>query len=317
MTLNKFLIKKLILSSQLSIGIIFSIFFIFSLLGNLGESFSFLKILYLSLLSSIQILFYIPLFIFFLIISTFSIILRSYNEIIIIMHYISRKKIFYILSGVILIFLFIEFFKFEITQRIENIKLDIIDQNKNLDTLILIQNQNSDKNYTIIKNNLSNKKTVINFRVYNNLFYESIYSDETETFEGQLYTEKYFKLLSDKINEYKNKYHFIDDYSVLPNNKRIIHMKDKNDFKIELKNIFKLIYLLLVLSILIIYSFDRKLISKNSNKTMLYLSSIFIISYSYLIINTNLSFYQNEFQILSIIFILITLCKKTIYEKFI
>ena len=317
MKLNKFLFKKLILSSQLSIGIIFSVFFIFSLLGNLGESFSFLKIIYLSLLSAIQILFYIPLFIFFLIISTFSIILRSYNEIIIIMHYISRKKIFYIFSGVILIFLLIEFFKFEITQRIENIKLDIIGLNKNLDTMILIQNQNSVKNYTIIKDNISDKKTVINFRVYNNLFYESVYSDETETLEGQLYTEKYFKLQSDKINEYKNKFVFIDDYSVLSNDKRIHHMKYKNDFNIELKNVFKLIYLLLVLAILLIYSFDRNLISKNSNKTMLFLSSIFIIAYSYLIINTNLSFYQNEFQILSIIFILITLCKKTIYEKFI
>ena len=59
MTLSIYLIKNFFRALMICSGVSYSIFFIFSLIGNLGERFSFMSILYLSALNSFQIFTYI------------------------------------------------------------------------------------------------------------------------------------------------------------------------------------------------------------------------------------------------------------------
>ena len=86
----------------------YSIFFIFSLIGNLGEKFSFKSILYLSTLNSFQIFTYIPSHLFILSFCLFIIHLKSKNELIIIKEYIELKKLFLIIFPILALFIFIE-----------------------------------------------------------------------------------------------------------------------------------------------------------------------------------------------------------------
>ena len=71
----------------------FVIFFIFSLLGNLNEDYLFNVIIKISFYNSLQILTYVPAFIFLLSVILFIIFLRSKNEMIIIKSYLNIKKL--------------------------------------------------------------------------------------------------------------------------------------------------------------------------------------------------------------------------------
>ena len=97
MILPIYLAKKFFKALVISAGASYSIFFIFSLIGNLGEKFSFNSILYLSALNSFQIFSYIPSQLFIMSLCLFIIHLKSNNELIIIKEYIELKKLFLII----------------------------------------------------------------------------------------------------------------------------------------------------------------------------------------------------------------------------
>ncbi|GIR68012.1 MAG: hypothetical protein CM15mP72_5220 [Pelagibacteraceae bacterium] len=86
----------------------FIIFFIFSLLGNLNEDYLFKTIIKLSLLNSLQILTYVPAFIFLISVILFTIFLRSKNEIIIIKSYLNIKKLMLFFLPVVIFFTILE-----------------------------------------------------------------------------------------------------------------------------------------------------------------------------------------------------------------
>ena len=94
MILPIYLAKKFIKSFCICAGISLSVFFIFSLIGNLGEKFSFNSILYLSVLNSVQIFSYIPSQLFIMSLCLFIIHLKSKNELIVIKEYIELKNYF-------------------------------------------------------------------------------------------------------------------------------------------------------------------------------------------------------------------------------
>ena len=73
-------LKAFIICASLS----YSIFFIFSLMGNLGENLSFKSIFLVSILNSFQIFTYIPSHLYILSFCLFIIHLKSKNELIII-----------------------------------------------------------------------------------------------------------------------------------------------------------------------------------------------------------------------------------------
>ena len=149
MILPIYLAKKFIKSFVISSGASYSIFFIFSLFGNLGEKFSFNSILYLSALNSFQIFSYIPSQLFILSLCLFIFHLKSKNELIIIKEYFELKKLFLIIFPVLALFTFIEIKKDHFSKYIENIKLNIINSKNLVDTKILITSEEERKKYTI------------------------------------------------------------------------------------------------------------------------------------------------------------------------
>ena len=124
-------------------------FFIFSLIGNLGEKFSFKSILYLSTLNSFQIFTYIPSHLFILSFCLFIIHLKSKNELIIIKEYIELKKLFLIIFPILALFTFIEIKKDKFFKNIEKIKSNLINSKNLGDTKILISSEGNKKKYTI------------------------------------------------------------------------------------------------------------------------------------------------------------------------
>ena len=315
MILNSFLINKILKASILSISIILSIFFIFSLLGNLGESYKFSEITYLSFITAIQILSYIPIFIFFLIVVTFTLILKSHNEFIIIAHYLSKKKIIFVFLTYILIFIFLELNKGLIIQKIENTKLNLIESAKYLDTQIVIYKDEDLKNYIIIKNDGDKVKEISIFSTVKASFYEAFYSNKAIISNNQIISEGYYNLLNSKITENKNIIILIENLYDFSNDKRINHLNKKKLFKVNLDAILNFLNILLVILAILLITIDKKLFDKNSNKFIYYLTGTLLIFYLYFVTNISLSILNNEFKYLSLILISIYLFKKTIHEK--
>lgn len=146
MTLSIYLIKKFLKAFGICIGVSYSIFFIFSLIGNLGENFSFESILLLSALNSFQIFAYIPSHLFILSFLLFILSLKSKNELIIIKEYIGLKSLFLIILPILIIFTFIEIEKNKFSKDIETLKSKLL-SSKNLEgKKILISFKDNKKN---------------------------------------------------------------------------------------------------------------------------------------------------------------------------
>ena len=125
MRIANLLYQKYFLSLFICIISSLTIFFIFSLIGNLNEKYSFFTIMNTSILNSIQILLYVPGFIYLFSIILFIIFLRSKNEIIIIRSYFNLKRLILFILPIVIIFTFFEVNKNKLGISIENYKLKI------------------------------------------------------------------------------------------------------------------------------------------------------------------------------------------------
>ena len=125
MILSIYLIKKFFNALLVCGGISYAIFFIFSLIGNLGEKFSFNSILYLSALNSFQIFTFIPSHLYILSFCLIIMHLKSKNELIIIKEYIELKKLLLIIFPILVLFVFIEIKKDSFSAHIEKMKLNL------------------------------------------------------------------------------------------------------------------------------------------------------------------------------------------------
>ena len=153
MKIIKFLYLKYALSFLICLCSTFVIFFIFSLVSNLNENYLFNTILNLSILNSLQILTYVPSFIFLISLVLFSVFLRSRNEIIIIKSYLSKNKFIIFIIPIVMIYSIFEIYKKDLSLYLENNKLNLIQIiNKSKDKII-INEFNNNKIITILKNN--------------------------------------------------------------------------------------------------------------------------------------------------------------------
>ena len=193
MTLKIYLIKKFSKAFIICGGVSCSVFFIFSLIGNLGEKFSFKSILYLSTLNSFQIFTYIPSHLFILSFCLFIIHLKSKNELIIIKEYIELKNLFLIIIPILALFTFIEIKKENFSTNIEKIKSDLVNS-KNLDgTKILISSEGNKKKYTIFSGYDEDNATInqyLNFETHNQTIHRGEISSNLNLFENNLFSNK-------------------------------------------------------------------------------------------------------------------------------
>ncbi len=278
------------------------IFFIFSLLGNLDEEYLFNVIMKISFYNSLQILSYVPAFIFLLSVILFTIFLRSKNELIIVKSYMNIKKLAIFFLPIVIFFSILELNKKEFSLLVEDLKKNLIKDNNEFNTKIIINNNTNSKSYIILQNvnsldnsnaeyrsfDLEDKKIIL-AQFSNNL----IYSNNT------LIAKNYTQYKNDVIKDFQisksfnlNSGNFIDQNFVV----KEITKKNKIIFDKKLIN-FLSFFILFFSYVFLVFLNKNLVITKYSLKKPIFVS-LTILIYSFLIFNNSLSFYKQEFEIL-------------------
>ncbi len=318
MKIIKLLYLKYVLSFSICLISCYVIFFIFSLLGNLNEDYFFNKIINLSLLNSIQILTYVPSFIFLITTILFTIFLRSKNEIIIIKSYINIKKFMIFFLPIVIIFATIEINKKKMALFLEDSKINLLKHSDKEITKILINVDNKTKTYTVF-NNLD-LKNIINteyreYKIFDGKLYLAQFSNNLNILNNTLIAKNY--------TEYKN--NLIEDY----NTKKIINInlvdlvqqssfvKDislRNTFEINTKLINLIIFFILLFSYIFLIFSNKQYV--NTKETLLFpiLICLVLLLYSFFIFNNSLSIYNQEFEILGTIVVSLIVLRQALYE---
>jgi hypothetical protein len=309
MTLPIYLIKKFIISLVICSGVSFSIFFIFSLIGNLGEKLSFVTILYLSILNSFQIFTYIPSHLFILSFCLFIIHLKSKNELLVIKEYMELKTLFLIIFPVLVLFILIEIKKDEFSENIETLKSNLINFKNKDNAKIFISTTKNKKKYTIFSgyDNENNVHQYLNVEIQNNTIYRgeistnlilsknNLVSNESTIYENNDF--RYENIKKKLIINFKD-YWFDNPGSII---------KDKsNGLSSNYSNIKLIILFCLFYICISIIFLSKKLVNRNLNITKIILLIILIFLYFLLVPKIMLNNFQYIFQIISIIvFVLI------------
>ena len=318
MKIIKLLYLKYALSFSICLISCYVIFFIFSLLGNLNEDYFFNKIINLSLLNSIQILTYVPSFIFLITTILFTIFLRSKNEIIIIKSYINIRKFMIFFLPIVIIFATIEINKEKMALFLEDSKINLLKHSDKEITKILINVDKKTKTYTVF-NNLD-IKNIINteyreYKIFDEKIYLAQFSNNLNILNNTLIAKNY--------TEYKN--NLIEDYIT----KKIINInlvdlvqqssfvKDislKNTFEINTKLINLIIFFMLVFSYIFLIFSNKQYV--NTKETLLFpiLICLVLLLYSFFIFNNSLSIYNQEFEILGSIVVSLLVLRQALYE---
>ena len=318
MTLTIYLIKKFFKAFIICGGVSYSIFFIFSLIGNLGEKFSFKSILYLSSLNSFQIFTYIPSHLFILSLCLFIIQLKSKNELIIIKEYIELKNLFLIILPILASFTFIEIKKETFSTTIEKIKSDLISSNNLVDTKILVSEEGNKKRYTIFNGYDENNSTInqyLNFEILNRTIFRGEISSNLKLLEDNLYS--YDSTIYENNNFHQEKLkkklfdNFFNFWSV--NNGAIIK-NNENSIKSNYDTIHSIFFFILFYICISMIFFSKKLVNRGINTMKIFLLILTIFLYYLLIPKIMLNNFQFYFQIISIIIFVLIFFKIKRYE---
>ena len=299
-------------------GVSYSIFFIFSLISNLGEKFSFNSILYLSALNSIQIFSYIPSQLFILSLCLFIVHLKSKNELIIIKEYIELKKLFLIIFPVLALFTFIEVKKDHFSKYIENIKLNLINSKNLGDTKILISSEEDKKKYTIFNGYDVDKAIIsqyLSFETQNQKILKGEISTNLNLHENSLYgVNSTIYENNNFINEDLSKMlfeNFINFWST--NTGTIIKTKTNNinsNYNIIQSIIFNGLFYICISMIFL----SKRLVDRGVKSTKIFLLVLSIFLYYLLIPKIMLNNFQYLFQLISIMIFILTFFKIKQYE---
>ena len=318
MTLTIYLIKKFFKAFIICGGVSYSIFFIFSLIGNLGEKFSFKSILYLSTLNSLQIFTYIPSHLFIFSLCLFIFHLKSKNELIIIKEYIKLKSLFLIIFPILASFTFIEFKKDIFSTNIEKIKSDLISAKNLKDTKILILEEGNKKKYTIFSEYDESNATInqyLNFEILNQTIFRGEISSNLKLLDNNLYSygstiyeSDDFRHESSKKKLYENFFNFWSD-----NNEVIIKNK-ANSIKSNYDMIQSFLFYILFYFCISMIFLSKKFVDRNINTMKIFLLILSIFLYYLLIPKVMLNNFQFFFQIISIIIFMLIFFKIKKYE---
>ena len=142
MKIIKLLYTKYFISLSICLITCLVIFFVFSLLGNLDEEYLFDIIIKISLLNSVQILSYVPAFIFLTSVILLTIFLRSKNEMVIIKSYVNIKLLVIFFIPIVIIFTILEINKKELSSLIDSTKTSLINDRSEINTKIFIITSN-------------------------------------------------------------------------------------------------------------------------------------------------------------------------------
>ncbi|MDB3973200.1 hypothetical protein N9440_00290 [Alphaproteobacteria bacterium] len=317
MKLINYLYSKYLLSLLLSILVSLSIFYIFSLIGNLGENINFLTILYLSYLNAIQILLFVPSLIILLSFILMISFLRSKNEIFIIKEYFSTKKIIIYFFPIIIIYSIFEVNKEDMSKYINNVQLNLNENYKNHDFKIIVNKDKNEKTYTIIRGlnlNQSLVDEIRRFSVSEGSIISGEFSNKLILSKDKIIAHGLTKYKMDKIIRTNTSIKMIDGLDDYIDNK-IIHHGNSDKNLIKLINIFfKILYLILFFYSLLLILFSKKAVNKKNNLTLPILICLLLALYSLMIISIPLNFWNSQISILALFLIFLVFFKYLSYE---
>ena len=302
MKIIKLLYNKYILSLSICLFSSLFIFFIFSLLGNLNEEYLFNIIIKISFLNSLQILTYVPAFIFLLSVILFIIFLRSKNEMIIVKSYVDKRILVIFFLPIVIFFTILELNKENLGLQVEDLKAKLVKEGSEIKTRIIINNNNNKKSYIILKNMNSKDNSNAEYRsfnVFDKRIQLALFSDNlifsNNTLTAKSYTEYQDNLIKDfQIPKLFN----LDVSTIIDQNFIVKDISKKNQFSINFKFINTLIFFTLYFSYIFLIFLNKNLVStKYSLKKTIFLSLIILI-YSFFIFNNSLSIYRQEFELL-------------------
>lgn len=303
MKIINLLYTKFLLSFSICLISSFSIFFIFSLIGNLGEGYFFKIILKISLLNSVQILTYVPTFVFLISVILLTIFLRSKNEIIIIKSYLNKKRLMIFFLPVILIFTIFEINKKDFLSFLEDNKQYLIDQSNLSKNKIHINNFRDFKEITILQNFDVNDMSKANYRLYkisNQKLNLAIYSNNLFLLNNILFIDNYTQYKNNEIQEFKNTKEIKLDYKDIALKKSIININNAS-YKVDFKFVNLIIFFVIFLNYIFLIFFDKRFVSSKQSLIYPIFISIIILLYSFIIFNNSLSFFKQEFEVLATI----------------
>ena len=302
MKIIKLLYNKYILSLSICLFSSLFIFFIFSLLGNLNEEYLFNIIIKISFLNSLQILTYVPAFIFLLSVILFIIFLRSKNEMVIVKSYVDIKILVIFFLPIVIFFTILELNKENLGLLAEDVKAKLVKEGSEIKTKIIINNNNDKKSYIILKNiNLKDNSNAEyrSFNVFDKKIQLALFSDNlifsNNTLTAKSYTEYQDNLIKDfQIPKLFN----LDISTIIDQNFIVKNISKKNQFSINFKFINTLIFFILYFSTIFLIFLNKDLVStKYGLKKTIFLSLIILI-YSFFVFNNSLSLYRQEFELL-------------------
>ena len=318
MILPIYLAKKFSKAFIICTVVSYSIFFIFSLIGNLGEKLSFKSIFFLSTLNSFQIFTYIPSHLFILTLCLFVFNLKSKNELIIIKEYIDLKKLFLIIFPILALFIYVEIKKDNLSNTIEKIKSNVENTKEIVDTKIFISFEGNQKKYTIISgydqdNEVINqylsfesqKQRINRGEISTNLYLRGsdLFSNESTIYENNDFRYEYFNKLL-----FKN---FISFWS--QNTGTIIKNKRDNissGYYIIHSILFSSFFYLCVSMIFL----SKKLVDRGMRILKLFLFVLSLFLYYLLIPIITLNNFQYLFQLITIMVLILTFFNIRRYE---
>ena len=289
------------------------IFYIFSLLSNLGENLEFTSILYLSLLNSLQILAYVPSLVILLSVILFINFLRNKNELIIIKEYFSSNKIILTVIPLAVLFTIIELNKGVLSSKLENFKIEHLKSNSYLDTKVLINKNNHYKSYIILKKIDTYSNTVEEFQKYE-ISHDRIiggeYSNKLRINANKILTNGFIRFENNEITEFKNEDRIIFILNDLSHENLIVtEIIDDKSFNFDQLNIDKIIYFIFFYLCIFLILFNRKIIDRKQSLIYPVLISLALLIYSLFINYIDLKFFIFEMQILTLILIILTFFK--------
>ena len=294
------------------------IFFIFSLLGNLNENYSFNLIVNISLLNSIQILTFVPAFIFLLSIILFIIFMRSKNELIIIKSYLSFRKLLIFYLPVVFIFTILEINKKDLSQYIENIKLNLTKFDNILSTRITILEEDDHKKYavyqTIDEENLENLE-YHSYVIFDNKIQIAEFSRNTYINANKLILTKFTEYKDNLIKNHNSKKMINNNFSNLINQNSLVkYISKENKVSFDIKKINFTIFFLLFFSYIFFIFFNSKLVSSKESLKQPIIISLIVFFYSFFVFNSSITLFKEEFELIASLIIGTLLLKNFFYE---
>ena len=302
MKIINLLYTKFLLSFSICLISSFSIFFIFSLIGNLGEGYFFNIILKISLLNSVQILTYVPTFVFLISVILLTIFLRSKNEIIIIKSYLNIKRLMIFFLPVIFIFTIFEINKKDFLAFLEDNKDNLINQSDLSKNKIHINNSQGMKEITILQNFDASNMSKANYRFYkisNQKLSLAIYSNNLFILNNNLFINYYTQYKNNEIQEFKNTKEIKLDYREIARKNLVINNINNTSYRVDFKFINLIIFFVIFLNYIFLIFFDKRFVSSKQSLTYPIFISIIILLYSFVIFNNSLSFFKQEFEVLA------------------